>query len=145
MLLEPAEREETAQQVAADLEQVGQTENSTVLVADTGGRLAGYLDARGGPYRRNRHSAYVVIGVRSAGAGRGVSSALLRELIAWAGKHDVHRLELTAMSHNGRAIVLYRRRGFEFEGTRRHSVRVDGACVDELAMARLQTPRSTQR
>jgi RimJ/RimL family protein N-acetyltransferase len=66
-------------------------------------------------------------------------------VIAWAEKHDVHRLELTVMSHNERAIGLYRRHGFELEGTRRHSVRVEGAYVDELAMARLGTPRSPLR
>lgn len=57
----------------------------------------------------------------------------------------MHRLELTVMARNERAIGLYRRHGFEIEGTRRDSVRVGGAYVDELAMARLQTPRSSQR
>jgi RimJ/RimL family protein N-acetyltransferase len=138
MLIEPAERQESEEQLAVDLEWVGRSENSTVLVAEGEGCLAGYVEARGGEYRRNRHSAHVVIGVRSAAAGRGVGSALMRELIAWAAERDVHRLELTVMAHNERAIALYRRHGFQPEGTRRHSLRVAGSYVDELAMARLQ-------
>jgi RimJ/RimL family protein N-acetyltransferase len=140
MLIEPGERRESAQLLAADLELLGGIENSTVLLAEVDGELIGYVEARGGTFQRNRHSAYVVIGVRAAAAGRGVGTALLRELITWAERHDVHRLELTVMAHNQRAIALYRRLGFELEGTRRHSVRVGGSFVDELAMARLQPP-----
>jgi RimJ/RimL family protein N-acetyltransferase len=41
------------------------------------------------------------------------------------------------MAHNERALALYRRCGFEVEGTRRHSLLVDGRYVDELLLANL--------
>jgi RimJ/RimL family protein N-acetyltransferase len=44
------------------------------------------------------------------------------------------------MAHNERALALYRRLGFEVEGTRRDSVLVDGRYVDELTMAKLLVP-----
>jgi RimJ/RimL family protein N-acetyltransferase len=40
------------------------------------------------------------------------------------------------MAHNERAIGLYRKCGYEPEGTLRHSIRLAGAYVDELAMAK---------
>ena len=110
-------------------------DNSVVLVAFEGSTLLGYVEAVGGRYRRNRHCAHVVIGVREAAGGRGVGTALLEALSAWARSRGVHRLELTVMAHNARAIALYRKCGYEVEGTRRASLRLDGAYVDELAMA----------
>jgi len=99
--------------------------------------LLGYVEAVGGRHERDRHVAYVVIGVRASAAGRGIGTALMHELSAWAARHGVHRLELTVMAHNERAIALYRRSGYEVEGVRRHSIRLDGSDVDELWMARL--------
>lgn len=97
----------------------------------------GYVEATGGGYRRNRHCAQVVIGVRASASGRGIGTALLDELDRWAVRRGVRRLALTVMAHNERAISLYRRCGFELEGMRRASVGVDGAYLDELLMAKL--------
>ena len=41
------------------------------------------------------------------------------------------------MTHNEAGIALYRRRGFEIEGTKKHSLLVGGRYVDEYYMARL--------
>jgi RimJ/RimL family protein N-acetyltransferase len=136
MLLEPGERRETA----ADYERrlrAGAGGSSVVLVAEDAGVLAGYVEATGGEFRRNRHCAHVVIGVRRASSGRGIGTALLGALDAWARKQGLRRLELTVMTHNDRAVDLYRRCGFELEGTRRRSLLVDGRFVDELMLAKL--------
>ena len=137
MLLEPGERRDTADDVERDLRAVADEPNSVVLVADESGALAGYVEARGGGFRRNRHAAHVVIGVRAASAGRGLGTALLAELEAWARRHGLDRLELTVMAHNERALALYRKSGFEVEGTRRNALLVDGRYVDELYLARI--------
>jgi RimJ/RimL family protein N-acetyltransferase len=75
--------------------------------------------------------------VREASSGRGLGTSLLAELSVWAERTGLHRLELTVMAHNERALALYRRCGFEVEGTRRHSLLVDGRYVDELLLANL--------
>jgi Acetyltransferases, including N-acetylases of ribosomal proteins len=46
------------------------------------------------------------------------------------------RLELTVMVHNERAIALYKKMGFEIEGTKKRSMRIDGQYVDEYYMAK---------
>jgi RimJ/RimL family protein N-acetyltransferase len=55
----------------------------------------------------------------------------------WAAERQLYRLELTVMTHNERAIRLYRRLGFEIEGTKRDSLWVDGSYVDEYCMSKL--------
>jgi ribosomal protein S18 acetylase RimI-like enzyme len=142
MLLEPGERSEGKEDVAADLGKVAGTINSVVILAETAGQLVGYVDARGGQFRRNRITAHMVIGVLAAASGHGIGSGLLRELELWARAHEIHRLELTVMAHNHRARQLYERAGFAVEGRRRECLLVDGRLVDELYMAKL-LPRST--
>jgi RimJ/RimL family protein N-acetyltransferase len=138
MLLEPDERSEDADDVAAELSDVV---NSVVIVADTAGQLAGYVEARGGRFRRNRITAYVVIGVLAAASGQGIGAGLLGELERWASAHGIHRLELTVMADNRRARRLYERVGFAVEGRRRECLLVRGQLVDELYMAKLLPPR----
>ena len=111
--------------------------NSTIFVADAGDQLAGYVEAEGGRYRRTRHSAYVVIGVRLAWHGRGVGRALLGALEEWAHSHGIRRLELTVRADNDSAQRLYERGGYATEGVRRGSLIVADELVDEIAVARL--------
>jgi ribosomal protein S18 acetylase RimI-like enzyme len=134
MLLEPDER--------GDVVEIPARTNAVVLVADVGDELAGYAEATGGSYRRERGTAYVVLGVRAAHAGRGVGTALLRALEAWAPGAGIRRLELTVQAHNAAAIALYRKLGYVEEGVRRASLEIDGAVVDELWMARVLSPES---
>lgn len=136
-LLEPDERTETAEQVAAELRRQPATGNSIVIVAVAGGRLVGYVEATGGAYRRNRATAYVVLGVVASSAGRGIGGGLLDELDRWAGAHAIHRLELTVMAGNARAVRLYEAKGYVREGVRRECLAVDGVLVDELYMGKL--------
>ena len=55
--------------------------------------------------------------------------------MAWAPGAGVKRLELTVHTSNDRAVSLYRKFGFEIEGTRRSSLLVDGVFKDEYLMA----------
>jgi len=137
MLLEPGERTEGPGDVAADLDQAARQDNSVVLVAESAGRLVGYAEARGGRFRRNQATAHLVIGVLAGAQGKGAGTGLLRELKRWAPAQQIHRLELTVMAHNQRAIDLYRRMGFTIEGLRRECLALDGRLVDELYMALL--------
>jgi len=62
---------------------------------------------------------------------------LFRALEAWADSHDLHRLELTVMCHNERAVRLYQNLGYKIEGIRQDSLWVNGRYVDEYYMAKL--------
>jgi RimJ/RimL family protein N-acetyltransferase len=62
---------------------------------------------------------------------------LLAELEHWARANAVHRLELTVMTHNKRAVALYRKMGYRVEGTRHAALVDENELLDELWMAKL--------
>lgn len=135
MMYEPGERDSSVADLAAELDHAVRAGNSAVIVADAGDHLAGYVELSGGSFRRSRATAYLVIGVRADAAGQGLGARLLRQAKDWAAGHGLHRLELTVMAHNHRAIRLYERMGFVVEGRRVECLLVDGQFVDELHMA----------
>jgi RimJ/RimL family protein N-acetyltransferase len=139
MLLEPGERDTSVEALARHLVNTTRSGNSVVIVAEIGGGLAGYVELTGGSFRRNRATAEVVMGVLAKESGKGVGAGLLRQARHWAATHGVHRLELTVMAHNRRAVDLYQRMGFSIEGRRSQCLLIEGQFVDELYMAALLT------
>src|SRR5689334_18381168 len=135
MMYEPGERDSSVRDLARDLAVVARSPNSVVLLAELGDQLVGYVELAGGSFRRSRATAYLVIGVLADAAGRGIGTGLLRHARDWAAAHDLHRLELTVMAHNTRAIRLYERMGFSVEGRRAECLLIDGQFIDELTMA----------
>ena len=73
----------------------------------------------------------------AAASGEGLGAGLLAAAQRWAAGHGLHRLELTVMAHNRRAIALFERMGFVVEGRRSECLIVDGQFADELYMAML--------
>ena len=141
MMYEPGERDSSVQHLARELDRAARSPNSVVIVAEQDGQLVGYVQLTGGSLRRNRGTAYVVLGVRAHAAGRGIGSGLLQRAKDWAAGHDLHRLELTVMAHNSRAIRLYERMGSLVEGRRAECLFVDGQFIDELTMAAILPSR----
>ena len=138
MLLEPGERIITVEEQRERIRTLLATDNHTILVAeDHQGQLVGQLTAIGGNFNRNRHTVYLVIGILQEFAGQGVGSQLFAQVEKWARVQAIHRLELTVMVHNERAIRLYQKMGFEIEGVKKHHLRVNDVYVDEYEMAKL--------
>jgi RimJ/RimL family protein N-acetyltransferase len=135
MLLEPDERDSSVQALADELDAITRSENSVVIAAEADGQLIGYVELTGGSFRRNKTTAYLVIGVLTEAGGRGIGARLLSEAKRWAAEAGLHRLELTVMAHNQRAAGLYQRMGFTVEGRRAQCLVIDGQYVDELYMA----------
>jgi RimJ/RimL family protein N-acetyltransferase len=138
MMYEPGERTTTVEEQRAVIHDLLATGNSTVLVAEVEGRLAGYVGCYGGEFRRVRHVGYIVAGVLQAYASRGIGTRLFAALDDWAAGSGIRRLELTVQARNEAGIRLYRKMGFEVEGTKRRAMRVDDEWIDELYMAKLQ-------
>ena len=135
MMYEPGERDSSVRDLARELAAIARSPNSVVLLAELGDQPAGDLELAGGSFRRSRATAYLVIGVRADAAGLGIGTGLLRHAMDWAAAHGLHRLELTVMAHNTRAVRLYERMGFSVEGRRSECLLVDGQFIDELTMA----------
>ena len=117
----------------------GKAAAELLLVAERDGALVGTAGLHSaGPAVRRRHAMFLGLSVAPEAQGQGVATALMQALVDYADRWaQVLRLELTVYTDNARAIALYRKFGFEVEGTHRAYALRDGAYVDALAMARL--------
>ena len=75
MMLEPGERKTTVAEQEQRIREVLSTDNQIIFVAEEHGSLAGYVAANGGRFARNRHEAYIVIGILEAFTSRGIGTA----------------------------------------------------------------------
>ncbi len=110
-----------------------------LLVAELDGAVVGTagLHPAGASHRR-RHALCIGISVSTDAQGRGVGSALMAAMCDYADRWmGVLRLELSVYTDNARAIGLYKKFGFEIEGTMRGYAMRDGQFTDTYAMARL--------
>lgn len=122
-------------------------EEVVALVALIDGELVGQAGLHMEKNVRRRHAAHIGIGVADPFAGKGVGTALMAELINLADNWlQLLRLELTVFVDNQAAQGLYRKFGFEVEGTHRAYALRNGVLMDVHAMARLhpQQPSITQ-
>jgi RimJ/RimL family protein N-acetyltransferase len=93
--------------------------------------------AQGGELRIDRHAAIVVVEVVQEMQRKGVATALMLELEAWALRVGLHRLELTVLASNQAAIDFYFKIGFEREGVKRQARHIGNEFVDEWLMGKL--------
>ncbi|RLL42056.1 N-acetyltransferase [Oceanobacillus piezotolerans] len=136
MLYGAGERNISAEKQIDMISQIKKQENSIMLVATVNEELVGYLFALGGNTKKNRHTAYLVIGIVEEHQGKGIGARLFDSLEQWA-KGKIHRLELTVIKDNIAAIKLYEKAGFEREGIKRDSLYMNGKYVDEYYMSKL--------
>ena len=115
-------------------------EGDYVLVACADDRVVGHAGLhRAGKSPRRAHAMMLGMAIESAWQGKGVGSALLGALVDLADNWlHVTRIELTVFTGNRRAIALYRKFGFEVEGTHKAYGLLYGRYADVYAMARIR-------
>jgi putative acetyltransferase len=115
-----------------------------ILVALAGDEIIGHAGLHGFDNPRRSHAWHVGMVVRDDWHHRRVGTRLMEALVEladnWIG---ALRLELTVYVDNPYALRLYRRFGFEIEGTHRAFSLRDGRYTDTYFMARLH-PRPPQ-
>jgi L-phenylalanine/L-methionine N-acetyltransferase len=103
--------------------------------------VVGHLSVYLYPEPRRRHSGHFGMAVRDDWQGKGVGTKLLEAALDladnWLG---LTRLDLRVFVDNGAAIALYRKFGFEVEGTHKCFALRGGDFVDAHVMARLKQP-----
>jgi putative acetyltransferase len=112
-----------------------------MLVAEANGDVVGNAGLHSmGRSARRRHVGYIGMAVRDDWQRKGVGTALMAAILDiadnWVG---YRRLELTVYTDNEAAVALYRKFGFETEGTLREYSYRNGRYVDAYTMARLRT------
>lgn len=111
------------------------------LVADVGGRLAGFARCEGSELQRLAHRAEFGVGVLQEFWGYGIGRSLLQEVVRWADREGLEKLNLQVLETNHKAIRLYESLGFEVEGILRRDKRLaDGQFYNTVVMGRLRPP-----
>lgn len=137
MLFEPGERILTVERFEKYIEATNQKQNAAIFVATDEDTILGYFIVQGEVPKRIAHRAYIVIGVHSASRGKGVGTALFAHAEKWAKEVGLQRLELTVIKQNEVAYRLYEKMGFEVEGVKQKSLKINGEYVDEYYMAKM--------
>jgi RimJ/RimL family protein N-acetyltransferase len=135
MMQEPGERQMTPFQLIISLN----TGGNNIFVAEEDGKLIGQLVAFN-MYGRNKrvvHVLHIGISILKSHWGKGVGTKLFEYMEKWAIENGTKRLELSVMTHNERGIALYKKMGFEIEGTKKASIFVNGKYVDEYLMSKI--------
>lgn len=112
--------------------------NKIFIVGEMAGEVAGILNVSAGSRPRIHHIGTFGISVRQKYWGQGVGYCLMESMISWAKANPIIRkLDLEVLTNNLRAIALYEKLGFEYEGRlKRHSFQ-DGKFIDTFAMGLL--------
>jgi putative acetyltransferase len=115
------------------------------LVACVGQEIVGQLGLYTFPnWPRRRHVGQVGMAVRDDWQGKGAGSALMQAALDLADKWlNLSRLELEVYTDNEPGIRLYKKFGFQVEGTLIQFAFRNGEFVDVYTMARLKPKTDT--
>ena len=137
MLRDPKERTTTDEDQKQSITRILSSSHSIFLVAEESDQLLGFIAILGDDLNKKRHSKYIAMGVLSEYQGKKIGSALMEAAVNFCSEQNALRIELTVITTNLKAISLYKKFGFEIEGTRRNSLMVQGHLVDEYLMSRV--------
>ena len=115
-------------------------EGSYSLVACVEGEVVGSLGLETSPTRwRMRHVGSIGMAVSDDWQGKGVGTALMEAALDLADNWlNLTRIELRVYVDNSAAVALYKKFGFEIEGTHRRLAFRNGEYVDAYSMARIR-------
>jgi RimJ/RimL family protein N-acetyltransferase len=125
----PPYNRERIERMTSDLE------NRIIVLGFEGERVVGHLQISLATNARFRGTGELFIYLHQDFQNAGLGAALMTEGIAQARTRCLHRVELTVVAENHRAIRLYEKIGFQREGLKRENyLGEDGKYHDEVEM-----------
>jgi len=110
-------------------------QNLIVIVAFYGDKIVGHAQIFKFPHSRRKGTGELIIYLHQDFHGIGLGTAMLNRLIELARKEELHRIGLSVILDNKRAIHLYQKIGFKIEGIMKDTYfGEDGKYHDELVM-----------
>ena len=138
MLAIPSERMQKTEEFIVGL---GANSHEFVAVIPEDGKekVIGMVGLNVSASPRMRHSAGLGIMVHKDYQHQGIGASLMKAALDMADNWlMLVRVELGVYTDNERAIRLYKKMGFEIEGTKRKAAIRNGSYVDELVMGRIR-------
>lgn len=136
MLFEKGERNIDKEDILKKIDDIADSGN-ICNIAKVENSIIGYAVAVREKFIRTKHVANIVIGILEDYCGKGIGTLFFQDILDWADKNEVKRLELTVIAENKRAINLYKKYGFKVEGIKEKATFKDGKYYDELYMAKI--------
>lgn len=100
-----------------------------MIVCEVAGQVAGSCSLSFGGVRKTAHRGTVGISLRKAFWGRGIGTAMMRELINAARARGAYQLELEYLEGNARARALYEKMGFRLAAVLPDAIRLDDGAL----------------
>lgn len=135
MLLYPSEAKLDEARQEQISKRILDSPNIEMFVAMKEDNPVGFCVGVGGVHIKDKQTSSFVIGVLKEYHGKGVSQLLFNAFKESCISRSIHRIELTVMEDNERAINFYKKMGFVAEGIRRHSLLIEDRYVDEVYMS----------
>lgn len=109
--------------------------NAAQYVAVEKDDIVGWADIVPRELEALKHVGLLGMGVISSHRGMGVGSDLMRNVLEHSWEIGLKRIELEVFSSNTTALTLYKKHGFEHEGTKRNGRYLNGKYEDVHFMA----------
>lgn len=107
------------------------------LVSVVQDRIVGFSRCEGSQLRRFYHKVEFGVCVQKEFWGCGIGKNLLKQSMAWADSNGITKITLNVLETNEKAIALYKKLGFEIEGTLRNDkILSDGKYYNTIVMGR---------
>ncbi|MET3195689.1 GNAT family N-acetyltransferase [Bacillus sp. OAE603] len=107
------------------------------LVAEVNERIVGFSRCEGNKLKRTSHKVEFGVCVLKEYWGYSIGKNLLNESINWADLNGIKKITLTVLETNDKAIMLYKKYGFEVEGVlKQDKILSDGNYYNTILMGR---------
>lgn len=107
------------------------------LVAEVNERIVGFSRCEGNKLKRTSHKVEFGVCVLKDYWGYGIGKNLLKESVHWVNSNGIKKITLNVLETNEKAIMLYKKYGFEVEGIlKKDKVLSDGNYYNTILMGR---------
>lgn len=107
------------------------------LVCEANERIVGFSRCEGNELKRMAHKVEFGVCVLKDFWGYGIGTNLLKESIKWSDSNDIKKMTLNVLETNEKAIMLYKKLGFEQEGIlKKDKLLSDGNYYNTVVMGR---------
>ncbi|MEH7351345.1 GNAT family N-acetyltransferase [Gottfriedia acidiceleris] len=116
-----------------------ETIKNLFLVAEVQDKIIGFSRCEGNQLKRLSHKVEFGVCVLKEFWGHGIGKNLLKQSISWADTNNLHKINLSVLETNAKAIKLYEKLGFEVEGVLKNDkVLSDGKFYNTILMGRFK-------
>lgn len=107
------------------------------LVAVIHNQIVGFSRCEGSVLKRFSHKIEFGVCVVKEYWGYGIGKTLLTESVTWADANGLKKMTLNVVENNEKAIILYKKHGFEIEGVlKKDKLLSDGKYYNTIMMGR---------